>query len=117
MLFRSPQKVLRTSRGPRVVGPISPPIWAAPCVLASHSPIAPSQRVVNVLEALMDDGPRRYRLRDFLIGGALGAFAALAAVRRRRPPEHTITVGLTAFEDAPCYREAVESERPARSRD
>ena len=64
----------------------------------------------------MDDGSRRYRLRDVLIGGALGAFAALAAVRRRRPPEHTVTAGLAAFEDAPCYREAVESERRSRKR-
>jgi len=53
----------------------------------------------------MDDDPRRYRLRDILIGGALGAFAALAAVRRRRPVERAVTVGLAAFEDAPCYRE------------
>ena len=58
----------------------------------------------------MDDDARRERLRDLLIGGVLGAFAALAAVRRRRPPERTVTTGLAAFEDAPCYREAVERE-------
>jgi hypothetical protein len=57
-----------------------------------------------------DDGGRRSRLRDLLIGGVLGAFAALAAVRRKRTPERTITTGLAAFEDAPCYREAVERE-------
>jgi hypothetical protein len=58
----------------------------------------------------MDDDARRSRLRDLLIGGVLGAFAALAAVRRRRPPEPTITTGLAAFEEAPCYREAVERD-------
>jgi hypothetical protein len=63
----------------------------------------------------MDDGSRRYRLRDILIGSVLGAFAALAAVRRRRPVAETTTVGLAAFEDAPCYREAVDAES-ARSR-
>ncbi|MGH3016976.1 MAG: hypothetical protein ACRDLU_01210 [Gaiellaceae bacterium] len=58
----------------------------------------------------MDDDARRSRLRDLLIGGVLGAFAALAAARRRRPPKCTVTTGLAAFEDAPCYREAVERE-------
>jgi hypothetical protein len=58
----------------------------------------------------MDEGNRSRRLRDLLIGGVLGAFAALAAVRRSRPPERTLTTGLAAFEDAPCYREAVERE-------
>jgi hypothetical protein len=60
----------------------------------------------------MDDDARRARLRDMLIGGALGAFAALAAVRRRRAPVRTTTAGLAAFEQAPCYREAIESESP-----
>jgi len=65
----------------------------------------------------MDEHGGRSRLRDLLIGGVLGAFAALAAVRRRRPPERTVTTGLAAFEDAPCYREAVERENAsARSR-
>jgi hypothetical protein len=65
----------------------------------------------------MDEGPRRDRLRDILIGGALGAFAALAAVRRKRPkPGRTTTSGLAAFEDAPCYGEAVERERERSSR-
>ena len=49
-------------------------------------------------------------MRDLLIGGVLGAFAALAAVRRRSPPERTVTTGPAAFEDAPCYREALERE-------
>ena len=58
----------------------------------------------------MDDDARRSRLRDFLIGGVVGAFAALAAVRKKQPPERTVTTGLAAFEDAPCYRETVERE-------
>jgi hypothetical protein len=61
----------------------------------------------------MDDDARRSRLRDLLIGGALGAVAALAAVRRRRAPVRTTTAGLAAFEEAPCYREAVEFESPS----
>jgi hypothetical protein len=65
----------------------------------------------------MDEDGGRSRLRDLFIGGVLGAFAALAAVRRRRPAERTVTTGLAAFEDAPCYREAVEREAAsARSR-
>ena len=65
----------------------------------------------------MDDDGRRARLRDLLIGGVLGAFAALAAVRRGRSSERTVTTGLAAFEDAPCYREALERESvSARSR-
>lgn len=63
----------------------------------------------------MADDARRSRLKDVLIGGVLGAFAALAAVRRKRPPERTVTTGLAAFEDAPCYREALDRES-ARSR-
>jgi hypothetical protein len=46
---------------------------------------------------------------SFVLGGVLGASAALAARRRgrrRRTPE-----GLTAFEDAPCHREAAERRR------
>ena len=51
------------------------------------------------------------RLRSFLLGGLLGASAALAAARRRRPPRPRRTpIGLAAFEDAPCYRELVERE-------
>ena len=57
------------------------------------------------------DGERKDgRLRSFLLGGLVGASAALAAARRkrhRRPPQ----AGLAAFEDAPCYRETVERER------
>lgn len=61
----------------------------------------------------MDGGTRRDRLRSFLLGGLVGASAAIAAGRRKRPrgrPRET-PVGLAAFEDAPCYRELIERER------
>jgi hypothetical protein len=57
---------------------------------------------------------KRDRLRSFLIGGIVGAGAAVAAGRRLRPrprrPRQT-PAGLAAFEGAPCYRELVERER------
>jgi hypothetical protein len=64
----------------------------------------------------MDDADRLARARSFLVGGVLGASAALATARRRReiarrrrervlhPP------GLAAFEGAPCYRELLAEE-------
>jgi hypothetical protein len=59
----------------------------------------------------MDGDERRSRLRSFVLGGLLGASAALAAARRKRPARKRITpAGLAAFEDAPCYRELVERE-------
>ena len=61
----------------------------------------------------MDGEGKRERLRSFLIGGALGASAVLAAARRRRPrrPSRETPAGLAAFEDAPCYRETIEREQ------
>jgi hypothetical protein len=61
----------------------------------------------------MDGEERGGRLRSFLFGGLVGASAALAAVKRsrRRKGRRTTPAGLAAFEDAPCYRELVESER------
>jgi hypothetical protein len=57
---------------------------------------------------------RAQRLRSFLLGGVVGASAALAAARRKRPDRGRPTpAGLAAFEDAPCYRETVERERDA----
>ena len=55
---------------------------------------------------------KRDRARSFLLGGIVGASAAVAAGRRLRPKRRTrqTTAGLTAFEEAPCYRELVESE-------
>jgi len=62
----------------------------------------------------MDGERRAQRLRSFLLGGVVGASAALAAARRKRPARGRPTpAGLAAFEDAPCYRETVERERDA----
>jgi len=60
----------------------------------------------------MDLEPRAQRLRSFLLGGLLGASAALAAARRKRPRARQTPPGLAAFEDAPCYRETIERESP-----
>jgi hypothetical protein len=61
----------------------------------------------------MDGEERRGRLRSFLLGGLLGASAAIAAARRLRPRQRRrqTPAGLAAFEEAPCYREVVEKER------
>ena len=62
----------------------------------------------------MDGEDRGSRVSSFVLGGVLGASAALAAARRRRPRRRTerrAPQGLTAFEGAPCYREIVEHER------
>ena len=63
----------------------------------------------------MDGDSRRSRARSFLVGAAVGAAATIAAARRLRPKERKrqTPAGLAAFEDAPCYRELVESERAA----
>jgi hypothetical protein len=62
----------------------------------------------------MDGDERRGRLSSFVLGGLVGASAALAAARRRRGhagAERRTPQGLEAFEEAPCYREIVERER------
>jgi hypothetical protein len=62
----------------------------------------------------MDGEERRGRLSSFVVGGLLGASAALAAARRRRSRTAASRVtpqGLEAFEGAPCYREIVQKER------
>jgi hypothetical protein len=62
----------------------------------------------------MDGDDRRGRARSFLLGGLLGASAALATARRsrdvgrRRQKRLETPAGLAAFEDAPCFREHVE---------
>ena len=61
----------------------------------------------------MDGEDQHRRLRSFLLGGVVGASAAIAAARRLRPKERrrrTTPAGLAAFEGAPCYREIVEQE-------
>jgi hypothetical protein len=60
----------------------------------------------------MDEDGRRGRARSFLIGGLVGASAAIAAARRLRPRQRrrASPAGLGAFERAPCFREIVELE-------
>ena len=62
----------------------------------------------------MDGEERRGRLSSFVLGGLVGASAAIAAARRRRTrpgPDRRTPQGLEAFEGAPCYREVIERER------
>jgi hypothetical protein len=61
----------------------------------------------------MDEERRHERVRSFLIGGVVGASAAIAAARRLRPArrQRETPAGLAAFETAPCYRELIERER------
>jgi hypothetical protein len=61
----------------------------------------------------MDDGERRRKLRSFLLGGLVGASAAMAAADRRRRLERRRgrARGLAAFESAPCYLELLQRER------
>jgi hypothetical protein len=62
----------------------------------------------------MDGDDRRRRARSFVLGGLLGASAALATARRRRNLTRRRAVrlqapaGLAAFEEAPCFRDALE---------
>ncbi len=61
----------------------------------------------------MDGQKQRSPLRSFALGGLVGAAGAIAAVRRLRPPSQrprNAPAGLAAFEDAPCFLEAVEQE-------
>ena len=64
----------------------------------------------------MDDDDRLARARSFLVGGLVGASAALATARRprevaRRRRERMLhPPGLAAFEGAPCYRELLADE-------
>jgi hypothetical protein len=58
---------------------------------------------------------RRGRLRTFVLGGVVGASAALAATARRRRVQRRRgrPRGLAAFESAPCYLELLDQEREA----
>jgi hypothetical protein len=66
----------------------------------------------------MDSERRGGRARDFILGGLVGASAAVAAARRRRTVRRLREqrlerpAGLAAFEGAPCFEELLE-ERAA----
>ena len=57
---------------------------------------------------------RSGRARDFLLGGLVGASAAVATarrrrvLRRRREQRLEQPAGLAAFEGAPCFEEVLE---------
>jgi hypothetical protein len=55
----------------------------------------------------MDGEARARRVRSFLLGGLVGASAALSVTRRRRRRRRQ-PAGLAAFEGAPCYQETLE---------
>jgi len=61
----------------------------------------------------VDSGERRGGLRTFLLGGLVGASAAIATLNRRRRVHRRRgrPRGLAAFESAPCYLETLEQER------
>jgi len=67
----------------------------------------------------MDGERRRGRARDFLLGGLVGASAAVATarrrreVRRRRDQRLEQPAGLAAFEGAPCFEELLEQRAAA----
>jgi hypothetical protein len=61
----------------------------------------------------MDGEAQVRRLRSFLIGGLVGASAALSVARRRRRRQRR-PAGLAAFEGAPCYRETLEERERRR---
>ena len=66
----------------------------------------------------MDGEGRRRSLRTFVLGGVLGASAALAAIDRRRRLQRRRgrPRGLAAFESAPCYRELLDREHDEATR-
>jgi hypothetical protein len=65
----------------------------------------------------MEGEDRAARLRSFLIGGVVGASAAVATARRRRNlarlrrDRRLHPAGLAAFEEAPCFQELLEQEQ------
>ncbi|HET7571625.1 MAG TPA: hypothetical protein VFJ77_03040 [Gaiellaceae bacterium] len=68
----------------------------------------------------MQGDDKRGRARSFLLGGLVGASAAVATARRRRQVHRRrqerleAPAGLAAFEGAPCYEE-IEVERNERA--
>jgi hypothetical protein len=70
----------------------------------------------------MDGEDRGGRARSFVLGGLVGASAAIATARRRRRltrrrrARRETPAGLAAFEGAPCYSELIgEDEREAQA--
>ncbi|HLY86838.1 MAG TPA: hypothetical protein VKO84_10105 [Gaiellaceae bacterium] len=69
----------------------------------------------------MDAERRAGRARDFLIGGLVGASAAVATARRRRIARRRREqrleqpAGLAAFEGAPCFEELIQEHAEDRS--
>lgn len=65
---------------------------------------------------MSDEDPARRRrgvVRSFVVGGLVGAAAAVVAprIRRRGPaPAARPVAGLEAFEGAPCFREIVDAD-------
>ena len=61
----------------------------------------------------MEGSERRGGFRAFVLGGLVGASAAIAAADRRRrvARRRGRPRGLAAFESAPCYQELLERER------
>jgi hypothetical protein len=70
----------------------------------------------------MEGGKGRGRARDFLLGGLVGASAAVATARRRRrllrrrEQRWEQPAGLAAFEGAPCFEELLEERAAERER-
>jgi hypothetical protein len=64
----------------------------------------------------MDGENKRGRASSFLIGGVVGASAAIATARRRRElsrrrrDRRLHPAGLAAFEEAPCFLEILQEE-------
>jgi cob(I)alamin adenosyltransferase len=56
----------------------------------------------------MQDEAHARRLRSFVLGGLVGASAALSVARRRHRRRRRKPAGLAAFEGAPCYQETLE---------
>jgi len=67
----------------------------------------------------MDEERRGGRALDFLVGGLVGASAAVATARRRRRLRRLREdrlerpAGLRAFEGAPCFEELLEQQSAA----
>jgi hypothetical protein len=59
----------------------------------------------------MDGEAHARRLRSFLLGGVVGASAALSVARRRRRRRRRGPAGLAAFEGAPCHQETLEERK------